>query len=205
MLPKRWSCLKMWEIAPNMWGENGFFYKSTWSEIWNFSNTAYLSVEKGSWRNRVRWLHAFPGCHSVETSPWILVSKWSCIAIRRFTKHAVTCGNAPLGTRLVGRGWETVQWVNPQKLTLALLTVGRREGESDSNRNEKTKSGHRTPPMPKFLCWLWQTLLVQHKALYMHCTSHQCGKTRTVGNIYSFFPEGDFILLRPIVLRQRWA
>lgn len=88
----------------------------------------------------------------------------------------------------------TVQWVNPQKLTLVLFTMGRREGEFDSNRNEKTKSGHRSPPMPEFLRWLWQTLLVQHKALYTHCTSHWCGKTRTVGNIYSSSPEGYFYI-----------
>lgn len=129
MLPERWFNLKMWEIAPKLCGENWFSYKCTWLEIWIFSNAAYLSVEKGSWRNQVRWLHAFPACHSVEISAWIPVSKQSCIAIRRSTKHTLICGNAPLWTRLVGSGWETVWWVNPQKLTLVLFIVGRREGE----------------------------------------------------------------------------
>lgn len=34
------------------------FYKPTWFGIWNFSNTAYLSVKNADWRMQVKWLHA---------------------------------------------------------------------------------------------------------------------------------------------------
>lgn len=148
MPPERWFNQKTWEIVAKLYGENWWFCKPTWLEIGIFSSTAYLSVEKASWR----CLLAFPGYHSVDSS-WVPVSSQACIAVRWSTKHTVICRNAPLGTRLVEAGWLSFGWIHR-----SFLPQGEEKGKKvlfDTSRNEKTQSGHSSPPMPKFHWWLW--------------------------------------------------